>query len=49
MQTIKSLAIVGAGSAGWLTALVLSTYCPYLKVTLVRPRQGSPIGVDSPT
>jgi len=49
MQTVKSLTIVGAGSAGWLTALVLSTYCPYLKVTLVRPRQGSPIGVGEST
>ena len=49
MQTVKSIAIVGAGSAGWLTALVLSTFCPYLKITLVRPRGGSPIGVGEST
>jgi len=49
MQSVKSLIIVGAGSAGWLTALVLSTYCPYLNIRLIRPRQGSPIGVGEST
>jgi flavin-dependent dehydrogenase len=49
MQTVKTLAIVGAGSAGWLTALVLSTYCPYLQIKLIRPRRGSPIGVGEST
>jgi len=48
-QSVKSVVIVGAGSAGWLTALVLDTYCPYLKVRLVRPRKGSPIGVGEST
>jgi tryptophan halogenase len=49
MQTVRTLAIVGAGSAGWLTALVLSTYCPYLKISLVRSRSGLPIGVGEST
>jgi tryptophan halogenase len=49
MQRVRSVAILGAGSAGWLTALVLATYCPYLKICLVRPRKGSPIGVGEST
>lgn len=48
-QSVKSVTIVGAGSAGWLTALVLDTYCPSLKIRLVRPRKGSPIGVGEST
>jgi len=49
MQSVKSMIIVGAGSAGWLTALVLSTYCPFLSISLIRPRKGSPIGVGEST
>ena len=49
MQPVKSVIIVGAGSAGWLTALVLGTYCPFLNVRLIRPRKGSPIGVGEST
>lgn len=49
MQSVKSVIIVGAGSAGWLTALVLNTYCPFLNIKLVRPRGGSPIGVGEST
>jgi flavin-dependent dehydrogenase len=49
MQSAKSVIIVGAGSAGWLTALVLNTYCPFLKIRLIRPRKGSPIGVGEST
>jgi len=41
--------IVGAGSAGWLTALALNTYCPFLMVRLIRPSKGSPIGVGEST
>jgi tryptophan halogenase len=41
--------IVGAGSAGWLTALVLSTYCPNLEIRVVRPRANNPIGVGEST
>ncbi|HEX5049319.1 MAG TPA: tryptophan 7-halogenase [Gammaproteobacteria bacterium] len=40
---------MGAGSAGWLTALVLSAYCPYLKIRLIRPRANTPIGVGEST
>lgn len=49
LQPVNSVAIVGAGSAGWLTALVLSAYCPYLKVRLIRPRANAPIGVGEST
>lgn len=49
MQPVKSVIIVGAGSAGWLTALALNTYCRFLKIRLVRPRKGSPIGVGEST
>ena len=49
VQAVKSVAIVGGGSAGWLTALALDTYCPFLKVTLIRPRQNMPIGVGEST
>jgi len=49
MRRVRTVAIVGAGSAGWLTALVLSTFCPFLKISLIRPRGGSPIGVGEST
>jgi 2-polyprenyl-6-methoxyphenol hydroxylase-like FAD-dependent oxidoreductase len=48
-QKVDSVAIVGAGSAGWLTALALDTYCPFLKTRLIRPRRGSAIGVGEST
>ncbi len=43
------MTIVGAGSAGWLTALALHTYCGFLKIRLIRPSRGSPIGVGEST
>jgi tryptophan halogenase len=48
-QSLDSVIIVGGGSAGWLTALVLSTYCPFLKIRLVRPSANNPIGVGEST
>ncbi len=48
-QSVNSVVIVGGGSAGWLTALVLSAYCPFLKVRLVRPHANNPIGVGEST
>jgi tryptophan halogenase len=48
-QSVNSVVIVGGGSAGWLTALVLSAYCPFLKVRLIRPRANNPIGVGEST
>jgi tryptophan halogenase len=48
-QSVNSVVIVGGGSAGWLSALVLSTYCPFLKIRLVRPRDNKPIGVGEST
>jgi tryptophan halogenase len=49
VQSVNSVVIVGGGSAGWLTALVLSAYCPFLRIRLVRPRQNLPIGVGEST
>jgi tryptophan halogenase len=49
IQSVSSVTIVGGGSAGWLTALVLSAYCPFLKLTLIRPRDNKPIGVGEST
>ena len=48
-QNVESVTIVGAGSAGWLTALALDTYCPFLKTRIVRPRDGATIGVGEST
>ncbi len=48
-QNVETVAIFGAGSAGWLTALSLNTYCPFLKTQLVRPRRGAAIGVGEST
>lgn len=49
VQAVESVAIVGAGSAGWLTALALDTYCPFLEVKLIRPSRGGAIGVGEST
>ncbi len=49
LQPVRSVVIVGAGSAGWLTALVLSAYCPYLQIRVVRPRAGVAVGVGEST
>lgn len=49
MPSVASVTIVGAGSAGWLTALSLSIYCPFLKIRLIRPSSSSPIGVGEST
>jgi tryptophan 7-halogenase len=48
-QSIASIIIVGGGSAGWLSALVLSTYCPFANIKLIRPRSNKPIGVGEST
>jgi tryptophan halogenase len=48
-RLVRDVLIVGAGSAGWLTALVLRTYCPYLRVKLIRPRRLPTIGVGEST
>jgi 2-polyprenyl-6-methoxyphenol hydroxylase-like FAD-dependent oxidoreductase len=49
VQRVDSVTIVGAGSAGWLTALALNTYCPFLKTRLIRPGRGAGIGVGEST
>ena len=48
-QSIGSIVIVGGGSAGWLTALVLSSYCPFASIKLIRPSINKPIGVGEST
>lgn len=48
-QSVDSVVIVGGGSAAWLTALSLCTYCPFLKTRLIRPAKGSTIGVGEST
>ena len=48
-QPVNSVVIVGAGSAGWLTALVLVAYCPGIEIRIVRPRVNKPIGVGEST
>lgn len=48
-QIVDSVTVVGGGSAGWLTALALNTYCPFLKIRLIRPRKGVAIGVGEST
>ena len=49
VQKVDSVVIVGAGASGWLTALALNTYCPFLKTRLIRPRRGVGIGVGEST
>ena len=49
MQAVDSVTIVGAGSAGWLTALALHTHCGFLKIRLIRPSRSAPIGVGEST
>lgn len=48
-QPVDSVLIVGGGSAGWLTALVLSAFCPALRIRLVRPADNHPVGVGEST
>ena len=49
IQPVTTAIIVGGGSAGWLSALVLSESCPFLKIRLIRPRDNNPIGVGEST
>lgn len=49
MPSVRAVTIVGAGSAGWLTALALHTYCPWLQIRLVRLRGGAAVGVGEST
>lgn len=53
-NTLKSIVIVGGGTAGWITAGILAAkikyHCsPYVKVTLIESPDVSPIGVGEGT
>jgi tryptophan halogenase len=49
MKQINSICIFGGGSAGWITALSISTTFPEFKVTMILPTQYSNIGVGEST
>jgi tryptophan halogenase len=46
---IKSICVVGGGSAGWMTAASLSKYTPNIKVTLIESPNVGTIGVGEST
>lgn len=47
--SVDNVVIVGGGTAGWLSALALVAYCPYIKVTLIQPKINQVIGVGEST
>lgn len=49
IQKIKSIGIIGGGTAGYLSALAIKTYFPNLKVTLIESDQLPIIGVGEAT
>jgi len=42
---IKNICIVGGGSAGWMTAAVLTKWLPNMNVTLIESKNISTVGV----
>lgn len=46
---VKTVLIVGGGSAGWMTAAALTKFCPHLKVDLIESPIHSVIGVGEST
>lgn len=46
---VKSIAIVGGGTAGWMTAAYVSRNFPDLSITIIDKEIGNPIGVGEAT
>ena len=46
---VKSICIVGGGSAGWMTAATLCKFTPNIKVTLIESSEVGVIGVGEST
>lgn len=46
---IKTIAIIGGGSSGWMAAAALSKLCPHIQVTLVESEKVKTIGVGEST
>jgi len=46
---ISSIAIVGGGSAGWMSAAILAKVYPHLKITVIEDPNTPPIGVGEST
>ena len=49
MKKVTSLIVVGGGSSGWMAAAYFSNLFPSLKVTLIKSRNISVIGVGGAT
>lgn len=49
IQNVDRVVIVGGGTAGWIAALSLNTYCPDKKIVLIQPKNGKVIGVGEST
>ena len=49
MPQIKKVLIVGGGSAGWMTAAILSKTCKFLDITLIESKKIGTIGVGEST
>jgi len=48
-QTVKSICIFGAGSAGWVTALSIRHFLPDVQITMINSRKHRNIGVGEST
>jgi len=48
-MNIKTVAIIGGGSSGWMTAAALAKLCPHLEVTLIESEKIGTIGVGEST
>lgn len=49
MKYIKSIAVVGGGTSGWLSAAYLSRQFPNIDITLIDKQKGTPVGVGEGT
>ena len=49
MKKIKSVRIIGGGSAGWMTAAALITHCPDLDIRVIESPKIPTVGVGEAT